>query len=129
MTRLKGILFLLDVFQTMEQKNWELGIMGDGALLPGIKARVGNDRRFKIYGWLEGEDRDRIIQESDFIMAPSICYENLPTIIALGFKYDRPTIASDIGGMKEAIKEGINGYLFKAGDKEDLKRVLKKILI
>ena len=36
-------------------------------------------------------------------------------------------LASDVGGMKELIENEKTGYLFKADDKEDLKKYLLKI--
>lgn len=46
-----------------------------------------------------------------------------PMMIA--YNYGLPIIATDIGGFKERIKDGENGYLFKKNDVQDLKRVLE----
>ena len=35
-------------------------------------------------------------------------------------------MVSDVGGIKEAVEEDKNGYVFKAGDVEDLKEKMKK---
>ncbi|WP_372739339.1 TIGR04063 family PEP-CTERM/XrtA system glycosyltransferase [Neptunomonas sp.] len=37
-------------------------------------------------------------------------------------------VASDVGGHKELIEEGVTGRLFKAGDKKDLARVVLEVL-
>ena len=38
-----------------------------------------------------------------------------------------PVITSDIGGMAEKIKNGVNGFTFKVGSADHLKKVLKAI--
>ncbi len=37
-------------------------------------------------------------------------------------------VASDVGGLRELVHEGENGFLFRAGDAGDLVRVLKRLL-
>ncbi|MCB1663715.1 MAG: glycosyltransferase, partial [Pseudomonadales bacterium] len=41
---------------------------------------------------------------------------------------NKVVLASDVGGHKELIQDGINGYLFRSGDKQDLSKKLNKIL-
>jgi glycosyltransferase involved in cell wall biosynthesis len=41
---------------------------------------------------------------------------------------ERIVLASDVGGHKELIEDGKTGYLFRAGDAEDLVRRLLSIL-
>ena len=52
--------------------------------------------------------------------------ENSPLVIQEAFKFDRPVIASDIGGMKEKIQHGKNGLLFRAGNVADLAECLAR---
>jgi len=37
-------------------------------------------------------------------------------------------VASDVGGLRELVHEGENGFLFRAGDASDLVRVLRRLL-
>src|SRR5207244_8323195 len=39
-----------------------------------------------------------------------------------------PVVASRIGGIPEAVDDGRNGLLFRAGDSEDLARVLTRLI-
>ena len=43
----------------------------------------------------------------------------------IAYNYNLPIIASDIEGFRERINNGVNGYLFKKNDIEDLKRILE----
>ena len=50
----------------------------------------------------------------------------LKTIEAMAYK--KLVIASDVGGMKELIKDDKTGILFKAGDLSELEKALLKVL-
>ena len=53
-------------------------------------------------------------------MVPSTWWENSPLVIQEAFKFRRPVICSDIGGMAEKVTDGVNGLHFRAGNALDL---------
>ena len=53
----------------------------------------------------------------DWIIVPSIWWENSPMVIQEAFVCGRPLIVSDIGGMAEKIRDGIDGYHAPARNK------------
>ncbi len=53
----------------------------------------------------------------DWVCVPSIWWENSPMIIQEAFLCGRPLLVSNIGGMREKIKEGINGISIPVGVK------------
>ncbi len=46
--------------------------------------------------------------------------ETLPTILAQAMALGRPVIGSDVGGVRELIQDGVNGYVVAPGDEEGL---------
>ncbi len=38
-----------------------------------------------------------------------------------------PVITSEIGGMAELVKDGVNGFTFRVGDSKDLTRVISMV--
>lgn len=52
----------------------------------------------------------------DWVVVPSIWWENSPMVIQEAFVCGRPLLVSNIGGMKEKIKDGENGYHVTAGN-------------
>jgi glycosyltransferase involved in cell wall biosynthesis len=50
------------------------------------------------------------------IVMPSVCYENFPYAVLEAFALGKPVIASRMGGMPEAVRDGQTGLLFEAGD-------------
>jgi glycosyltransferase involved in cell wall biosynthesis len=62
----------------------------------------------------------------DWIVVPSIWWENSPLVIQEAFMHRRPVICSDIGGMREKVTHGANGLHFAVRDVQDLARVLEQ---
>jgi glycosyltransferase involved in cell wall biosynthesis len=54
--------------------------------------------------------------EIDWVVVPSIWWENSPLVIAEAFQHLRPVICSDIGGMAEKVVHGVSGLHFRVGD-------------
>ena len=54
------------------------------------------------------------MKEIDWVIVPSIWWENSPMVIQEAFTAGRPLIVSDIGGMKEKVRDGIDGLQFSA---------------
>ena len=53
--------------------------------------------------------------KSDCLLLPSIS-EGIANVVYEAMSVNLPVISSDCGGMKEIIKDGYNGYLFKNRD-------------
>ncbi len=62
----------------------------------------------------------RLMAAVDWVVVPSIWWENSPLVIQEAFAHGRPVICSDIGGMAEKVTDGVNGLHFRAGDADSL---------
>jgi glycosyltransferase involved in cell wall biosynthesis len=51
----------------------------------------------------------------DWVLVPSIWWENSPMVIQEAFTCGRPVMASDIGGMAEKVHDGVDGIHVRAG--------------
>ncbi|MCM8772865.1 MAG: glycosyltransferase [Candidatus Omnitrophica bacterium] len=70
------------------------------------------------------QDLPKLIKISDIIVLISL-WEGMPNLILEGMACKKPVICSEYGGGKEIIDDGINGFLVKPKDIEDIS---KKIL-
>jgi glycosyltransferase involved in cell wall biosynthesis len=58
----------------------------------------------------------RLMANIDWVVVPSIWWENSPLVIQEAFLHGRPVICSDIGGMAEKVTDRVNGLHFRRGD-------------
>jgi glycosyltransferase involved in cell wall biosynthesis len=76
--------------------------------------------RAQMYGPYRNVDMPRLMRLADWVVVPSIWWENSPVVIQEAFFHGRPVIAADIGGMAEKVRDGIDGLHFHARSAEDL---------
>jgi glycosyltransferase involved in cell wall biosynthesis len=71
-------------------------------------------------GAYDHDDLHSYMAEVDWVIIPSIWWENSPLVIQEAFHFGRPVIASDIGGMAEKVTDGVDGLHFRANDPTSL---------
>jgi len=129
MYKAKGIHILIDAFKKIKNDNLKLHILGSGNFMEKLKKLSGNDKRIVFYGELSNDDVQKFHSEiSDILVLPSISYEAFPTVTIEAFSHGVPVVASKIGGIPEAVKDGYNGFLFEPGDSSALRRALEKLV-
>ena len=79
---------------------------------------------------LVGEyDHDQLpglMEAADWVIVPSIWWENSPLVIQEAFAHGKPVICSDIGGMAEKVADGVNGLHFRVGDPMSLASTIER---
>ncbi len=68
---------------------------------------------FKFKGYVS--DKVQFFSEIDVFFLPSYL-EGLPTVILEAMMFEKPIVASNIGGIPEVITDGETGYLFNPGN-------------
>ena len=68
----------------------------------------------------------RLMAQTDWVVVPSIWWENSPLVISEAFQYGRPVICSDIGGMAESVNGEVNGLQFHVGNPASLAAVMHR---
>ena len=64
----------------------------------------------------------------DWVVLPSVWWENSPVVIQEALLHRRPMICSDIGGMAEKVRDGKDGLHFRAGSSQDLADRIVEVL-
>lgn len=120
----KGILFLLKTFLgALEIKpELKLTVVGDGALINEAKEIATNSSQIEFRGHLDNLAINTLMKENDYLIIPSLCYENAPMTIYEAKAAGLAVIASNLGGIPEIVSS--NDKLFKAGSMADLKKII-----
>lgn len=110
----KGIGTLLQACRELPEINFVFA--GDGPL----RSEVESLPNVKNFGFLQGEELHKVIGEAQFVVIPSIWYENCPFTVIESQCLGTPVLGSDLGGIPELIDVGQTGELFEAGNVEQL---------
>ena len=78
-------------------------------------------------GTYQHAESARIYSEIDILMVPSLWFD-FPLIIYEAFASQTPVVATNLGGMAEAVSPGKNGLLFERGNAEDLAMQIQRLL-
>lgn len=127
----KGVYDILKIAPDIINKypDVEFIIAGDGEVDKVKKICIDKniDKNIKIIGWTSGDDKIKLLNEATVYLLPSY-NEGMPISILEAMAYKLPIISTNIGGIPQLISNSSEGFIFEAGDLEQLKKVLDKIL-
>lgn len=122
----KGLRTVIDAWRLLGTEAPNLTVVGGGdsrvtyeALAAGLTIRF--------VGKKTHEEVMDIFSRAQFIIQPSLCWETFGLTVVEAAACGTPAIVSDIGTLPELIKDGVTGVVFRAGDAEDLARVIRKM--
>lgn len=124
----KGLITLLKAFKGLPAL--PLKILGEGPLMDELKefTRLHHMAHVTFEGFIDGQAKREILKKALFLVFPSECYESFGYSIIESFACGVPVVASDIGGARELVRDGENGFLFEVGDPEDLQEKISAML-
>ena len=118
---------LLEALATLKTLAWRVQFIGeDGGLMQEVKdfgIELGIDERISYLG--HREDIEILLKKSDIFVLTSR-WEGFPLTILEAMRAGLPVIASDVGGVSEAVLDKETGFLVR--DSDDLKEALQKTL-
>jgi glycosyltransferase involved in cell wall biosynthesis len=68
-----------------------------------------------------------LLADADVVVVPSVVPETYSIVVREAFALGIPVIASRIGALPDAIREGENGWLFEPGNAADLADLLRRL--
>jgi glycosyltransferase involved in cell wall biosynthesis len=94
----------------------QVDVIGSGPLEPLARETFGE----RYLGFRPLEEIMERMGRAQFMVLPSICYENSPRAIVEAFACGLPVIASRLGALADIVHDGVTGLLFTPGDASDL---------
>lgn len=134
----KGVKYLLKSMPEIikKLKDVELLIMGDGPLKEDIlklTKKLKLEKKVKFLGYVVGKKRNEYLSLSDILIIPSIVTkegdtEGLPVVIMEGMATGLPIITTNVGGIKDIIKNNQNGILIQEKNSKQIAENVIKLI-
>ncbi len=131
--RLKGVHLLIQAFILANRHGKaRLEIWGnldqDPVYADELKRQIGDLKNIHLRGVYRRDQIHHVLSEIDVLIVPSLWYENAPLVIQEAFATHTPVIATNLGGMAEAVHTDEGGLLFERGNSSDLARQLCRMI-
>lgn len=119
---------LLKALSSLVDLDWEISLAGTGPLLPAARTFAedsGISSRVHFVG--ECADVPGLLAGSDvFVLTSNV--ESFPISILEAMRACLPVVATDTGGIREAVVHGENGFLVVRGDASDVAEKLALLI-
>ena len=136
--RVKGLFELLDAFAALRSRRPELRLVLAGeslrpddvpseALLAYASERGLDPSCVDLPGWVDGEAKADLLASSACVVLPSH-REGLPLVLLEAMAAGRPVVATSVGGVPEAVRDGIEGLLVQPRDPGGLAAAIERVL-
>lgn len=123
----KGVFDLLPAMAAAGPKAPSLHLMvcgnGDVARAQVEAERLRISDRVSLPGWVTGDRKVSMLTRANFYVLPSH-NEGLPMSLLEAMAQGLPVIATRVGGIPELVRDGIDGILIDAGDRDALASAL-----
>lgn len=119
---------LLKALAGLRHLEWELALAGDGPLRPqmeNLAASLGLAGRVQFLG--VRQDIPELLARAQALVLISN-WEGFPLSILEAMRAGLPVVASDVGGVKEQVTNGLNGFLVPRGGQAALQERLTTLI-
>lgn len=128
----KGIYDVLDALARVREAVPDVRLVcagdGDRAGVARYAERLGIADAVKFTGWVGPSGKRALLETAAAFVLPSYD-EALPVSLVEAMSAGVPAIVSPVGGMSEAVQDGVSGLFVAPGDRAGLERRLKRVLL
>lgn len=129
-TKVKGLPLLLKAFENLKNENINLSIVGikqndEIDFFNQIKQIADSLDNCKWFDEISNDQIPFFLSKIDVLCVPSQWLETGPFVAYEALQNNVPVLASNIGGLKEIVTEGVNGWFFNYNDVKSLEAKIK----
>jgi len=136
LVELKGVRYLIESIKKIESEDIFLIIVGDGPLryeLEELAKQLNLHKKITFTGWATRHEVSKFYDISDVFVCPSIvdsngATEGLGLVIPEAMAHGIPVIGSNVGGIPDTIKDGMNGILVEPKNSSEIAEAIQLIL-
>lgn len=126
----KGVDVLLDAVGSMSASRPFVLLLAGEIRDPSIEARLRDDKRLKGRVLALGYRTDAwaILGRCDAVVMPSVEREGLPRAVVEGMAQGVPAVVTDVGGLPELVRDGVEGRVVPPRDPSALRAAMEDML-
>ncbi|MFV0418665.1 MAG: glycosyltransferase family 4 protein [Dysgonomonas sp.] len=117
----KGIRLFCEIVDSLGLK---AVVIGDGPLKLEMEKKYG--KKILFTGWLSREEIKPYFEKTRMLIFASLLYETLGLTVLEAMAYGIPCLVPDISAASDLIDDGVNGFIYKSGNKESLINAINK---
>ncbi len=132
LTRAKGVFELVEAAAALRPSHPRLRLVFGGTgrdeePLRALVAARGLAGVVELPGWVSGAEKQQLLTSASCLALPSHA-EGLPLAVLEALLYGLPVVATSVGGIPEAVRDGEEGLLVPPGDVPALADALRRVL-
>jgi len=128
--RWEWLLFLLSELNHLDKvPNWHFSLCGEGEDEANIKQLIKN-LNLENHVILTGYQKNITdwYVNSDILLLSSL-YEGTPNVVAEALSCGTPVISTDVGDVRDLVRDGIDGYVIGVNDRQSFKNRLIELIM
>lgn len=129
--QMKGCYDMVDVIKRVAEVVPDIKMVVAGAgEIEHVKSKLiaaGVAEHFVFPGWVRGEQKEKLLKESDVFFLPSYT-EGMPMSVLDAMGYGLPIVASNVGGIPRIVHDGENGFMREPSDTVGFAETIIQIL-
>lgn len=126
----KGLKYLLEAISKIENNEILFLIAGDGELRKELEKKARDLmilNKVKFIGAVNYEDVPYLMSGTDYFIVPSVD-EGFGRVVIEAQAMKLPVLSSCVGGIKDIIKDGENGFFFESENSDAIAKAVQKVL-
>jgi glycosyltransferase involved in cell wall biosynthesis len=125
----KGVHTVIEAVNDLPADEVQLTIYGDLSAFPDYVAdlkRLAQHSAIRFAGRLDRGALWQALRETDVVVVPSLWYETASLIVQEAFAAGVPVVASNLGALRERVRDHLDGLLITPGDPEAWRAALQR---
>lgn len=129
----KGCHILLEAYRLLPSGTALVKIYGRESDRPGYVARLremaSGDPAIRFCGAFPNSQIGEVLSDLDILVVPSVWNENTPLVVYSAQAAGCPVVGSNVPGIAESVRDGLDGFLFDPGSSASLAKLIRQLIV